>query len=262
MAARTVSPRSSFFFGPFLTKCRKSAIGLFVFLSVTGVTVAGRWLLAVVGRGPQDRSRRRRLPVSVRVVEVRDEVVASGVRYSAVVKELNKAELSFRVGGTVEFLHQVEGPGGKMRPIHEGDTLKQGEVIARLDPADFRRDRDAAASQLATARAKLAEAESRRRAGQSRVPPRRAAHHPQRAQQVRRGLGPHQAAHDVRGADTPRRVKSKPRRSSSRKPRRISGTARSRSRSPRGPSPPATSSATSGSRPGRRRFWSSTSPAS
>ena len=47
-----------------------------------------------------------------------------------------------------------------MRPIHEGDTLGQGKVIARLDPADFRRDREATVSRLATARAKLAEAKA------------------------------------------------------------------------------------------------------
>jgi RND family efflux transporter MFP subunit len=150
---------SGFFFGPFLTKCRKSAIGLFVFLSMTGVTVAGRWLLA--SSADARKLKPAEAPAtSVRVVEVRDEVVASSVRYSAVVKELNKAELSFRVGGTVEFLHQVEGPGGTPRPIHEGDTLKHGEVIARLDPGDFRRDRDATASKLTTARAKLAEAKA------------------------------------------------------------------------------------------------------
>ncbi len=153
------SADSRFFFGPFLTNRRKSAVGLFVVLSVTGVTIAGRWLLAASAEA-------RRLepaqapPVSVRVVQVRDEVVASGVRYSAVVKELNKVALSFRVGGTVEFLHQMEGPGGRVRPIHEGDVLTQGEVIARLDAADLRRDRDVTAGRLATARAKLAEAKA------------------------------------------------------------------------------------------------------
>jgi RND family efflux transporter MFP subunit len=150
---------SGFFFGPFLTKCRKSAIGLFVFLSMTGVTVAGRWLLA--SSADARKLKPAETPAtSVRVVEVRDEVVASSVRYSAVVKELNKANLSFRVGGTVEFLHQVEGPGARVRPIHEGDVLEQGEVIARLDPADFRRERDVAAGHLGTARAKLAEAKA------------------------------------------------------------------------------------------------------
>ena len=76
-----VSARSNFFFGPLLTKCRKSAIGLFVFLSVTGVTVAGRWLIASSAEArkikPGDAP-----AVSVRVVEIRDEVVASGVRCS------------------------------------------------------------------------------------------------------------------------------------------------------------------------------------
>ena len=188
------------FFSPFLTKCRKSAIGILVFLSVTGVTVAGRWLLASSAEArkikPADAP-----PVSVRVVEVRDEVVASGVRYSAVVKELNKAELSFRVGGTVEFLHQVEGPGGKARPDPRRRHAQPGQVIARLDPADFRRDRDATASTPGNARAKLAEAKADAELAKSRVPPRRTAHRPQRAEQVRRRLCPYQAARDFRGPD-------------------------------------------------------------
>ena len=155
--AALVSNRPTLFFGPFLTNCRKPAIGLIVFFSVTGVTLAGRWLLAASAEGRRIKPAQAS-PASVRVVELHDEVVASGVRYSAVVKELNKAELSFRVAGTVEFLRPIQGPSGKLRPIHEGDTLKHGEVIARLDPADFRRDRDAMAGKLATARAKLAEA--------------------------------------------------------------------------------------------------------
>ena len=112
----------------------------------------------LVGRGPQDQASRRTASLGA-IVEVRGEVVASAVRYSAVVKELNKAELSFRVRDR-RVLASVRRTGRDARPIHEGDTLKHGEVIAGLDPADFRRDRDATASKLATARAKLAEAKA------------------------------------------------------------------------------------------------------
>ncbi len=153
---KPLSHDRKFFFGPFLTNRRKSAVGFIAFLSILVVTLAGRWLLAASAEARKIKPGSAP-PVSVRVVELCDEVVASGIRYSAVVKELHKAELSFRVGGTVNFLQQVDGPGG-LRPIHEGDTLKKGEVIARLDPADFARDRDAAAARLATAQAKLVEA--------------------------------------------------------------------------------------------------------
>jgi RND family efflux transporter MFP subunit len=124
---------------------------------VCGVTISGRWLLA-----SSAESRRVQPavppPLSVRVVELRDEVVGAGIRYSAVVKELRKSELSFRVGGTVGFLHQVRLADGRTRDLHEGDTFREGEILAELDKADAIRERDIAAGRLASARSKLAQA--------------------------------------------------------------------------------------------------------
>jgi RND family efflux transporter MFP subunit len=76
------------------------------------------------------------------------------------VKEFAKAELSFRLGGTVESLLQVAGPDGPMHRVHEGDRVPKGAVLARLDPADYRRDRDEAAEKLASAEATLAKDEA------------------------------------------------------------------------------------------------------
>ena len=69
------------------------------------------------------------------------EVVVSRVRYTRRGEGIREGRLSFRVGGTVESLHQVEGPDGQM---HESTraTVPRGSVLARLDPADYRRDRD------------------------------------------------------------------------------------------------------------------------
>jgi RND family efflux transporter MFP subunit len=153
------SARPGFFLGPKSTKRRKSAQGLLALAVVIGLTVTGRWLLASVAKS-RGLAKGEAVPASVRVVELRDEVVTSGVRYSAVVKELHKAEMSFRVAGTVEFLQQVRGPGGRLRGIHEGDTLRKGEVVARLDPSDYRRERGVAAGRLATAEARLSQAQS------------------------------------------------------------------------------------------------------
>jgi RND family efflux transporter MFP subunit len=147
----------AFFLAPKLTNRRKSAIGLAMIVMVCGVTVSGRWLLA---SSAESRKVKPAVPppLSVRVVELHDEVVVGGIRYSAVVKELRKAELSFRVAGTVSFLHQVALPGRRTRNLHEGDKLKEGEVLAELDKADYVRARDIAAGRLASARAKLAQA--------------------------------------------------------------------------------------------------------
>jgi multidrug efflux pump subunit AcrA (membrane-fusion protein) len=100
------------------------------------------------------------LPISVRVTDLREEVVATVLRYAGMVKELQKVELSFRVPGTVQRLRQVEGPGERLRNVHEGDLLPRGTVIAQLDPEDFRRDRGMAAERLASAEAWLVQARS------------------------------------------------------------------------------------------------------
>ncbi len=158
-SSQTGSDNADFFFGQVLTNRRKTAIGLIPFLAVFGVTISVRWLMA---SSAETRKIKPTEPpaLSVRVVELHDEVVVGGVRYSAVVKELRKSELSFRVGGTVGKLHQVELPGGRARDIHEGDTLKQGEILAQLDTADYVRQRDIAAGRLETSKAKLAQAQA------------------------------------------------------------------------------------------------------
>ncbi|WP_254054007.1 efflux RND transporter periplasmic adaptor subunit [Singulisphaera sp. GP187] len=125
----------------------------------TAAALTGRWLLAASAAAHAPKAVEP-LPVSVRVLPVVEEVVSSGLRYSGVAKELRKAELSFRVSGTVTYLHQVAAPGDRLRDVHEGDTLAKGTVIARLDPDDYGRERGQAAERLVTARARLAQAKA------------------------------------------------------------------------------------------------------
>jgi RND family efflux transporter MFP subunit len=147
------------FFAPKSTKRRNPTLGILGLLVTIGVAATGRWLLASSAASNASKPLPA-LPVSVRVSPMVEEVVSSGIRYSGVVKELQKADLSFRVSGTVNFLHQVTAPGGRMRNVHEGDTLDKGTVIARLDPDDYGRERGQAAERLATARARLIQAKS------------------------------------------------------------------------------------------------------
>jgi RND family efflux transporter MFP subunit len=153
------SAEPTFFLGRILTKCRKPARGLAALALVVVLAVVGRQQAALLAEShvvkPEDPP-----PTSVRVVRLAEEVVEAGARYSAVVKEARKAELSFRVGGTLDHLHQVEGPGGVPRNVHEGDRLPQGTVLARLDPSDYQRDRGMAAERLAAAEARRAQAEA------------------------------------------------------------------------------------------------------
>jgi RND family efflux transporter MFP subunit len=147
------------FFARKSTKRRNPTLGIVGLVVTIAVAATGRWLLASAASTNATKPLPA-LPVSVRVLPVVEEVVSSGIRYSGVVKELQKADLSFRVSGTVSFLHRVPSPGGRMRDVHEGDTLARGTVIARLDPDDYGRDRGKAAELLATARARLVQARS------------------------------------------------------------------------------------------------------
>ncbi len=154
---RLESPRPRNFFGLVLTNRRKLTHGLAGFVTIAVLTLAGRCLLASMA-GSRGAKAGEAMPIAVRVMDLREEVVASGLRYAGMVKELRKVELSFRVAGTVQRLHQVEGPGKRLRNVHEGDLLPKGTVIAQLDPEDFRRDRAMAAEKLASAEARLVQA--------------------------------------------------------------------------------------------------------
>ncbi len=97
-------------------------------------------------------------PVAVKTARLAPETLTRAIRYSGSVKEWQKSDLSFRVAGTVESLRRVARPGGGDRDLHEGDVFPRGTVLARLDPADYRLERAAAAEKLAQAEAKLASA--------------------------------------------------------------------------------------------------------
>ena len=153
------STKPAVFLAPKPTKRRFSALGVVVFLIVGSLALVGRWQLARIAAANAPRIGSP-LPVSVRVIPLVEEVVATGIRYSGVAMELQKAELSFRVQGTVDHLHKVAAPGGRMRDVHEGDTLPKGTVIARLDPDDYGRDRGQAAEKLVMAEARLLSAKA------------------------------------------------------------------------------------------------------
>lgn len=158
-AAAPGSPERAPFFRRFLTICRKSTVSLLILALVGGAAGAGRsWLVGRIRASTEAAT--APAPATVRVVTLEPEVVASALHYSAAVREFEKAELSFRQAGTVESLLEVAGPDGRMHRVHEGDRVPRGAVLARLDPADYRRDRDEAAEKLASAEATLAKDEA------------------------------------------------------------------------------------------------------
>ena len=128
------------FFARNLTMCRKATPGLVAVAVLVPVILVGRGQLASLAASHEVKVPPP-APPSVRVVALADEAVELGISYSATVRELRKAELSFRVGGTLDALLQVEGAGGPTRAIHEGDQVARGAVLAALDPGDYTRER-------------------------------------------------------------------------------------------------------------------------
>lgn len=115
----------------------------------------GLLLVAAVQLGCRPAAVEEPSPIAVQVTTVKLEDFATEMRYSATVKELQKADLSFKVAGTVQEMYQVTETGGGTRDVQVGDCVPPGAVLAKLDEADYRR-------RLSAANEKLAKAESQR----------------------------------------------------------------------------------------------------
>ncbi|WP_437188323.1 efflux RND transporter periplasmic adaptor subunit [Planctomicrobium sp. SH668] len=97
-------------------------------------------------------------PLPVQVLTLTEQTVHPRSKFSGVVAELRKAELSFRVGGTIQNLLDVPGVGGGSRDVHEGDQVSAGSILASLDPSDYERERNLAVEKVTAAMARLTQA--------------------------------------------------------------------------------------------------------
>lgn len=113
-------------------------------------------LLLAVLLGCQRREVVPPLPFAVQVATLQREPITTETRFSATVRERQRIELSFKVPGTVASLLQVPGADGRMRDVHEGDTVISDpqRPLARLDDSDYRRKRAVAEERVAQAQAK------------------------------------------------------------------------------------------------------------
>jgi len=116
----------------------------------------GLTLLCVTFVGCRPAEVDERSPIAVQVAEVALREFANETCFSATVKELQKVDLSFKIAGTVEHLHQVSDAGAAaVRDVQVGDEVPAGAVLARLDEADYRRRWNAACEKLAKAESQL-----------------------------------------------------------------------------------------------------------
>lgn len=79
-------------------------------------------------------------PVNVMQLDARDQIQAQ--RFSGVVRSQHTTNMTFRVQGTISELL-----------VNEGDEVKKGQVLARLDPHDFQVDVNRIQAQLNEAQA-------------------------------------------------------------------------------------------------------------
>lgn len=86
---------------------------------------------------------------AVRTLTVAAASVAPQAEFAAEVRARTESRLGFRVGGKL-----VERPAGL------GDTVKAGQVLARLDPQDLRLGQEAARAALSAAQANLGVAQA------------------------------------------------------------------------------------------------------
>lgn len=82
------------------------------------------------------------VPRPVVVVTVRDAADAQAQTYSGEVRARHEADLAFRVAGKI-----IE------RAVNLGDSVRKGQVLARLDPQDAHLNASASAAQVAAAQA-------------------------------------------------------------------------------------------------------------
>ena len=92
-------------------------------------------------------------PRPVNAITLTEGSTGQILHFSGEIRSHQRARLAFRVPGTLDAIL-----------VKEGDKVSKGEVLARLDPHDFRVQRDETAAMLKEARAasRLAEVELRR----------------------------------------------------------------------------------------------------
>ena len=86
---------------------------------------------------------------AVKTVVIAPATAGSNYEYAAEIRARVESRLGFRVGGKM-----VE------RPVNVGDTVKAGQVLARLDPRDLRLGEDVARAAVASAAVNLQQAEA------------------------------------------------------------------------------------------------------
>lgn len=99
-------------------------------------------------------------PTPVRVTEVGVAGSAQDLRYSASIEANAQVPLSFQSNGQVQEILLFEDPDGGVREIQQGDVVRRGTLLARIDESEYRDKVRSAAAQVAVALAALEKGEA------------------------------------------------------------------------------------------------------
>jgi RND family efflux transporter MFP subunit len=96
-----------------------------------------------------------RAPRPVRVAAVETAAPSGDLRYSAVLQPKEQVALAFKIGGYVGEILRVGVEGGGTRLVQQGDAVRRGTTLARLDSRDYDERVRQAAAQRAESQASL-----------------------------------------------------------------------------------------------------------
>jgi RND family efflux transporter MFP subunit len=68
---------------------------------------------------------------------VKEFIPQTETRYSAVVQPSEQIDLAFKVSGYVQSIFKIRGSDGKLRNVQEGDYVRKGTVLARIEQSDY-----------------------------------------------------------------------------------------------------------------------------
>lgn len=123
-----------------------------------GRLIASSFAIAIgcLGCGEAPPKEKPGRPVKTETVQA--ELAAAGVRYSANVQPYEQVSLAFKVSGYVREIQQRQGSDGRPRHLQQGDDVKAGAILARVQEEDYEEKVKMARGQKAEAQAGLTKA--------------------------------------------------------------------------------------------------------
>jgi len=94
-------------------------------------------------------------PLPVHVATVGPQGEQARARYSASIEPYEQVTLAFKSSGYVRDIKQVRGVDGRLRNLQEGDTVRAGAVLARIQDSDYVARRNQTRASVAEAQAGL-----------------------------------------------------------------------------------------------------------